>query len=177
MHTSNLATLTDAPTMDWAEVTARLDAGFDQGPGSQPGDPGRHSTWVTTINADGGPHMNAVGALWRDDHFVFATGPRTRRGRNLARDPRCALALSVREFDLVVEGVAVRLTGDDLARAAGHYHQHGWPAEVDPTGEGVTAPFNAQSAGPAPWHLHRLEVRSAHGVQCVEPYGATRWTF
>lgn len=177
VRTTNLATLTTAPTMDWSAVAARLDAGFDQAPGSQSGEPGRHTTWVCTINADGGPHVNAVGAIWRDGHFYLVTGPQTRRGRNLARDPRCAITLSVREFDLVVEGTAVRVTGDELARVAAHYHDHGWPAEPDEAREGVTAPFNAQSAGPAPWHVHRLDATSAHAVQCVEPYAATRWTF
>jgi hypothetical protein len=177
MKTRNLAATIGAPTMDWEAVRARLDAGFDQGPGSQPGDPGRHSTWVTTINPDGGPHANAVGAIWVDGHYYVVTGPGTRRGRNLARDPRCAVALSVRELDLVVEGRAVRVLGDELARIATIHHERGWPAEVDETGEGLTAPFNAQSAGPAPWHVHRIDATSAHAVQCVEPYGATRWTF
>lgn len=177
MHTTNLATAVGSPEITWEYVTDRLDAGFDQGPGSQPGDPGRHSTWVTTTNPDGGPHMNAVGAIWRDGHFHFTAGPRTRRGRNLARDPRCALSLSVRELDLVVEGIAVRLRGDELERVAARYRAHGWPAEVVDSGEGLTAPFNAQSAGPAPWYVHRLDLTSAHAVQCVEPYGATRWVF
>jgi hypothetical protein len=178
MQTKNLAASIGAPTMAWEAVRARLDAGFDQGPGSQPGEPGRHSTWVTTINADGGPHVNAVGAIWVEDHFYLVTGPRTRRGRNLARDPRCAMALSVREFDLVVEGRAERVLGDELARIARHYHEvDGWPAEVDESGAGLTAPYTAQSAGPAPWHVHRIDATSAHAVQCVEPYGATRWTF
>jgi hypothetical protein len=178
MRTKNLATATGAPTMGWEEVRTRLGAGFDQGPGSQEGEPGRYSTWVTTTNADGSPHMNAVGAIWVDDWFYFVTGPGTRRGGNLARDPRCALSLSVREFDLVVEGRAVRVVGDELARIAARYAaDEGWPAEVDASGEGLNAPFMAQSAGPAPWHVHRIDATSAHAVECVEPGRATRWTF
>lgn len=178
MKTYNLAEMYDAPTMSWEEVVKRLEAGFSQGPGSQEGEPGRYSTWVSTINADGGPHMNAIGAIWFDGAFHLVTGPRTRRGRNLARDPRCAVSLSVREFDLVVEGNATRVLGEELVRVARRYHDHeGWPAEADGSGEALTAPFNAQSAGPAPWHVHRLEATSAHAVQCVEPYGATRWRF
>jgi hypothetical protein len=177
MKTNNLATASGAPTMSWDAVRARLAAGFDQGPGSQEGEPGRYTTWVTTVNADGGPHVNAVGAVWVDDHFYLVTGPGTRRGRNLERDPRCALSLSVREFDLVVEGRAVRVLADELARIAAHYRDDGWPAEVDDSGAGLTAPYTAQSAGPPPWHVHRIDATSAHAVQCVEPYGATRWTF
>jgi len=178
METRNLAEMYDAPPMSWAEVTARLDQGFNQGPGSQEGEPGRYTTWVSTINADGGPHVNAVGAIWLDGSFYLVTGPGTRRGRNHARDPRCALSLSVREFDLVVEGRVTRILGDELERVAKHYHDdEGWPAEVDESGEAVTAPFNAQSAGPAPWHVFRIDATSAHAVATVEPYGATRWRF
>ncbi|GGR54999.1 hypothetical protein J2S40_002585 [Nocardioides luteus] len=178
MKTYNLAEMHDAPTMSWEEVTTRLEAGFNQGPGSQEGEPGRYTTWVSTINADGGPHVNAVGAIWFDGAFHFVTGPQTRRGRNLARDPRCAVSLTVREFDLVVEGHATRVLGDQLAQVAARYRANeGWPAEVDQSRDAVTASFNAQTAGPPPWHVHRLEATSAHAVQCVEPYGATRWRF
>ena len=38
------------------------------------------------------PHVTGVGALWVDGSFWFETGERTRKGRNLARDPRCTLA-------------------------------------------------------------------------------------
>ncbi|TQL67737.1 pyridoxamine 5'-phosphate oxidase [Nocardioides albertanoniae] len=178
MKTYNLAEMYGAPTMSWEEVSERLEAGFNQGPGSQEGEPGRYTTWVSTINADGGPHVNAVGAVWFEGSFYLVTGPTTRRGRNLDRDPRCAVSLSVREFDLVVEGRATRVLGDELARVARRYHDdEGWPAEVDESGDALTAPFSAQSAGPAPWHVHRLEATSAHAVQCVEPYAATRWRF
>jgi hypothetical protein len=36
--------------------------------------------------------------------------PVTRKGRNLARDPRCALSVAAMEFDLVVEGEATLVT-------------------------------------------------------------------
>jgi hypothetical protein len=34
--------------------------------------------------------------------FYFTTGETTRKGRNLARDPRCSLGVSTDEFDLAV---------------------------------------------------------------------------
>jgi hypothetical protein len=61
---------------------------------------------LTTINADGSPHVTGVGALWVHGSFWFETGERTRKGRNLARDPRCALSIAAQEFGLVVEGTA-----------------------------------------------------------------------
>jgi hypothetical protein len=177
MESRNLAGLYDAPPMDWADVVARLDAGFDQAPGAEAG-PGRHTCWLTTLNPDGGPHMTAVGALWLDGSFWFETGRGSRKGRNLARDARCALSLSVREFDLVTEGEA-RLVGDPhvVAKLARAWVEEGWPCEVDASGTALTAPYSAQSAGPPPWHVYRIDATSAYAVQTVEPHGATRWRF
>jgi hypothetical protein len=44
---------------------------------------------LATINQNGRPHVTGVGALWVDGAFWFQTGERTRKGKNLARDPRC----------------------------------------------------------------------------------------
>src|SRR6266568_3468338 len=104
METKNLADLYELAEFSWPDIAARLDAGYDLIPGS--GGPDRHSCWLTTINPDGSPHMTGLGALWVDGSFWFETGEHTRKGRNLARDPRCAMSLGVKEFDLVVEGTA-----------------------------------------------------------------------
>lgn len=174
METKNLAALYDVPAMSWDKVRARLDAGLDQLPGSS--GPGRHTTWLTTLNADGSPHVNALGALWDGGAFWFVSGRRSRKARNVERDPRCAVALSVQEFDLVLEGRASLVTDSDtLARLARRWQAEGWPCEVDATGSAITAPYSAQSAGPAPWHVYRVDLDSAHAVETVEPHGATRW--
>jgi PPOX class probable F420-dependent enzyme len=177
MDSRNLAELYDAPPMDWDEVRGRLDAGIEQAPGSEDG-PGRHTCWLCTINADGSPHVTAVGANWLDGSFFFETGKGTRKGRNLARDPRCSLSISVREFDLTIEGAARVVTDPDtVARLARIWSEGGWPAEVDESGTALTAPFSAQSAGPPPWHVYRIDTASAFAVQTVAPHGATRWVF
>ena len=40
------------------------------------------------------PHVTGVGALWVDGTFWFETGEHTRKGRNLASDPRCTLSVA-----------------------------------------------------------------------------------
>lgn len=177
METHNLAEQYDAPPMDWAGVATRLDDGFAQAPGSTAG-PGRHTCWLATINDDGSPHLTAVGALWVEGSFWFETGRGTRKGRNLARDPRCALSLALREFDLTVEGAAAPVTDRErVAELAAIWAAGGWPCEVDESGTALTAPYSAQSAGRPPWHVYRLTASSAYAVQTVEPFGATRWRF
>src|SRR4051812_42642918 len=108
MKAKNLAELYDLPELDWAAIGSRLDAGLTQAPGT--GGPDRHSCWLTTLDRDGSPHVTGVGALWVDGAFWFENGAATRKGRNLARDPRCALSLATVEFDLVVEGTAAAVT-------------------------------------------------------------------
>lgn len=176
METVNLATQYDAPPMSWDAVRARLDAGLEQAPGSS--GPDRHTCWLTSLNPDGSPHVTGVGAVWHDGRFWFETGRRTRKGRNLDRDPRCALAVATRQFDLVLEGSAAVVTDPAVVAAlATVWADEGWPVEVDESGTALTAPYSAQSAGPPPWHVYRIDPRSAYALQTEEPYGATRWRF
>jgi PPOX class probable F420-dependent enzyme len=175
MKAKNLAELYDLAPLDWSDFEARLNAGIPQAPGT--GGPNRHTCWLSTINPDGSPHMTGVGALWVDGGFWFETGEQTRKGRNLARDPRCALSVSTEEFDLVVEGTAARVTDPPtVAAMAAHWTAGGWPARVDETGTALTADFSAPSAGPPPWCVYRITARAMTGLATVEPGGATRWT-
>jgi hypothetical protein len=176
METTNLADLYDLPPLDWSQIQARLDEGIPQAPGS--GGPDRHTCWLTTINPDGSPHVTGVGALWVDGSFWFETGERTRKGRNIARDPRCALSVATHEFDLVVEGTASKITDQEtVAAMAAGWAAEGWPARVDDTGQALTAEYSAPSAGPPPWSVYRLTARQATGLATIEPGGATRWRF
>lgn len=176
MDTRNLADLYGLPALDWATVAAQLDDGISQAPGT--GGPDRHTCWLTTLDEDGGPHVTAVGALWVDGAFWFETGERTRKGRNLARDPRCALSVATSAFDLVVEGNAAKVTDPvTVAKLAQRWAAGGWPCRVDESGVALTAEFSAPSAGRPPWSVYRITARGATALATVEPGGATRWTF
>jgi hypothetical protein len=176
MEATNLADLYHSPLLDWAPIEARLREGLSQVPGT--GGPDRHTCWLATINPDGSPHVTGIGALWAEGCWWFETGQDTRKGKNLARDPRCTLSVAAQEFDLVVDGEAALVT--DAATVAGlaaHWAAEGWPARADDTGVALTAEYSAPSAGPPPWHVYRLTPRTATAVSTVEPGGATRWRF
>jgi hypothetical protein len=176
MRAKNLADLYNLPLVDWNAITTRLDKGYAQAPGS--GGPNRHSSWLATINADGSPHVNGVGSMWSDGVFWFETGATSRKGRNLARDPRCSLSLATEEFDIVAEGAAERITdASTVAWIAQRYAEHGWPAKVDESGTALTAEFSAPSAGPPPWHVYRMTVRAATVLSVIGEGGATRFDF
>ena len=143
---------------------------LEAGSSPAPDDLNSRTTWLSTVNEDGSPHVTAVGAVWLDGTFWFQTGTGTRKGRNVGRDPRCSVAVSIRDADVVFEGEAKRVTDPDaLARVAKTWADGGWPAEPDETGAGITAPFNAPSQGPPPWPVYRIEPRSATVVASAEP--------
>lgn len=133
--------------------------------------------FLGTAGPDGRPHATGIGAGWHDGEIYFTSGPGTRKSRNLAANPACTVAIRLPGLDLTIEGEAHRVTDPQtIERLAAHYAAEGWPAEPDGEG-GITAPFSAPSAGPPPWHLYRVTIRSAVGVASAEPYGATKWTF
>jgi PPOX class probable F420-dependent enzyme len=176
MEATNLADLYDLPLVDWAPIETRLEQGMTQAPGT--GGPNRHTCWLATINPDGSPHVTGIGAIWVDDAFWFETGETTRKGRNVARDPRCTVSVSTEEFDLVVDGEAQKVTDPaTVAAMAKRWAAEGWPCRVDDTGEALTAEFSAPSAGPPPWYVYRLVPRTATALATIEPGGATRWRF
>lgn len=174
MKIVNLGEADGLPPVDWAAVVEKLDAGSAPAPDAV----NARTTWLSTVNEDGSPHVTAVGALWLDGAFWFQTGAATRKGRNVARDPRCSIAVSLRDADVVIEGEAARVFEPSaVARIAKAWADQGWPAQPDETGSGITAPFNAPSQGPPPWHVYRIEPRSATVVLATEPGGLTRFHF
>jgi Pyridoxamine 5'-phosphate oxidase len=176
VEAKNLADLYGLPLIEWAAVTERLDEGLTQAPGT--GGPDRHTCWLATVNADGSPHVTGVGAMWVNDAFWFEAGDRTRKARNVARDPRCTLCVAMREFDLVIEGTAHPVTDPPtVAAMAERWAAGGWPCRVDETGRGLTAEFSAPSAGPPPWFVYRITPGSATALSILEPGGATHWRF
>ena len=84
--------------------------------------------------------------------------------------------MSLIGIDLVLEGVAERVTDDEtLQRLAKRYGDQGWPAKVQ--AGAFTYDYSAPSAGPPPWDLYAVKPTTVFGVLAAEPGGATRWRF
>jgi hypothetical protein len=162
----NLAELYDLDPIPWSVALAALEAQ----------QPEQRTPFLATTRPDGRPHVAGVGALWDSGKVYFTSGAGTRKSRNLADNPNCSLALTLKGIDLVIEGKAVKVTDEaTLQRLAKHYGDQGWPARVD---DGAfTYDYNAPSAGPPPWNLYEVTPVTVYGVRTVEPGGATRWRF
>jgi hypothetical protein len=160
------------PPIEWARVQAVLDTRLTQAPGT--GGPQRHTAWLTTINPDGSPHVMSVGVVRHRGSWYFTSGPATRKTRNLARDPRCVVSVATEPFDLVVEGIAERITDSaELVSVAEAFNEGGWPAEV--AGDALTAEYSAPSAGRAPWYVFRVQPSTVFAFGTAEPFGATKF--
>ena len=174
MEVINLGATDGLPPVQWDAVIEALDAGSSPAPDAH----NARTTWLATVNDDGSPHITAVGALWLEGTFWFQTGAGTRKARNVARDTRCSIALSIRDADVVLEGEAARVSDPRMvARVAQAWADHGWPAELAAGGSGITAPFNAPSQGPPPWNVYRIDPRSVIVTLATEPGGLTRFKF
>ena len=74
--------------------------------------------WITTVRADGRPHVSPLVAVWLDDQIHFCTGPEEQKAHNLRTDPHVILTTGCNQWedglDVVVEGKAVQVTDEDL---------------------------------------------------------------
>jgi general stress protein 26 len=76
--------------------------------------------WVTTVRADGRPHMTPLVAIWADGALHFCTGGSEQKAVNLRGNRHVILSTGCNTWDqgldVVVEGDAVQVTDDDVLR-------------------------------------------------------------
>jgi|SRR5262252_7829272 len=82
-----------------------------------------HTFWLSTIHAsEARPHVMPVWGVWVADTFCFSTGRKSRKGRNLAANPACAVTNDDGEEAVIVEGVAEEVKPEAmLERVAASY--------------------------------------------------------
>ena len=81
----NLADLYELAPLDWDDVRGTLETNLTQEPGT--GGPDHHTFWLSTLDADGRPHMTAVGAFWVDGRYYFSGGPGPARSATSSATP------------------------------------------------------------------------------------------
>jgi general stress protein 26 len=107
--------------------------------------------WLTTVRADGRPHVTPLIAVAEGAALYFCTGFREQKARNLEHNNRVALTTGnntwARGLDVVIEGRVTRITDrDSLQRLAEAYEaKYGseWHFDV---GDGVFS--TGQDAAP-----------------------------
>ena len=130
----------DAQPVSWADTQRLLEAA--------------ETSWISTVRADGRPHVTPLVAVWSDGALYFHTGAGEQKFRNLQANPyvvlTCGSSAWDRGTDVVLEGKAVHVTDEAvLTRVAqayadrwdgrwqlevrdGHFadKDEGWPSEV-----------------------------------------------
>ena len=79
--------------------------------------------WISTVRADGRPHVTPLVAVWLDGAIYFSAGATEQKAMNLSGNPHVILTTGCNHWDagldIVVEGDAVQITDDGmLARLA-----------------------------------------------------------
>jgi nitroimidazol reductase NimA-like FMN-containing flavoprotein (pyridoxamine 5'-phosphate oxidase superfamily) len=99
----------DAEPTPWADVAGVL--------------AGAELYWLSTVRADGRPHVTPLIGVWHGGAMHFTTGPGEQKYRNLGHAPNVALTTGTNTWaaglDVVVEGVAEQVTDNaELQRIA-----------------------------------------------------------
>jgi general stress protein 26 len=132
--------------------------------------------WLTTVRADGRPHVTPLVGVVHDGAVHFCTGIGEQKARNLEHSNRVALTTGTNTWasglDVVVEGVAVRITDDaELQQLADTYvakYGEVWRFEV------ADGAFRHSSEDPAP--VFRIEPSKVIAF-AKDPHAQTTYRF
>lgn len=107
--------------------------------------------WLTTVRADGRPHVTPLVGVWTDGQFAFCTGVGEQKHVNLGHSPLVAVTTGSNGWqsgtDVVVEGTAGRVTGRErlLPLAEEWLHKYGddwaWGADDEGFAAGDSRPW------------------------------------
>ncbi|HEY4026913.1 MAG TPA: pyridoxamine 5'-phosphate oxidase family protein [Candidatus Dormibacteraeota bacterium] len=74
--------------------------------------------WISTVRADGRPHVTPLVAVWLDGAIHFSTGATEQKAINLRDNAHVVLTTGCNRWDggldVMVEGDAVQVTDDDM---------------------------------------------------------------
>ena len=120
--------------------------------------------WVASLWPGGRPHVMPVWGVWDGAALWFSSGPRSRKARNLAADPRAVVTTEDAGEPVVLEGAAALVSARaEIERVA---------ALMDAKYGGITADFLAANA------TIRVSPERAFGIAHDDFTGSpTRWVF
>jgi hypothetical protein len=135
--------------------------------------------WLATVHPTGRPHVRPVLAVWVDGALYSTSTQASRKGRNLAADPRCTVTARTDTMDVVLEGNATQVTDEvTLQQVAEAYRtKYGWPVTV--TGSAFDAPYGAPTAGPSPYFPYEIMPATVFAFGTADEYSGrtTRYRF
>jgi PPOX class probable F420-dependent enzyme len=133
--------------------------------------------WLTTVRADGRPHVTPLIAVWVDDAMYFVTGEDEQKAKNLRDNPSCALTTGCNAIghglDVVVEGTAMRVISEGALRRIADViaDKYGPEWRFD-----VRADALEGKQGNVAW-LFRVPPATVFGFGKGNPFSQTTWRF
>lgn len=87
-----------------------------------------HNYWLTTTRPAGAPHTMPVWGIWLNNTWYCATSARSRKARNLAKNPHCVVCTENAEEAVILEGAARTLPAGEIPRQAfvDYHAKYGW---------------------------------------------------
>jgi hypothetical protein len=129
--------------------------------------------WLTTVRGNGRPHVTPLVGVWVDDAFVFCTGPTEQKFRNLEQSKAVAITTGNNVWadglDVVVEGVAQRITGRDALKTLADAFRAKYGDAWDFANDGEVFNPNQQAA-----HVFRVPPDKVLAF-AKSPHGQTRF--
>lgn len=134
--------------------------------------------WVSTVRADGRPHVTPVVAVWFEGAVWFSTGEDEQKIVNMRANPQVVLTTGRNSWnqglDVVVEGEAVQVTDDAvLSRVAGAFTTK-WDGRWQWTASGGR--FRS-SEGHGEASVFSVTPSKVFAHAKGDPFGATRHKF
>jgi general stress protein 26 len=90
-------------------------------------------SWISTVRADGSPHVTPLVHVWHENAAYFCTGPDEQKAVNLRDNPRVVLTTGDNGWqdglDVMVEGRAAVVTDTDLLRTLAAKWAAKWDGE------------------------------------------------
>ena len=138
---------------------------------------GAQISWISTVRADGRPHVTPLVAVWLDGRIHFSTGATEQKGVNLGTNPNVVLTTGCNAWDsgldVMVEGEARRVTDratlERLAAAWRTKWDGSWQFEVTDEGFANTG----ADAGALVYAVEPKRVLAFGRRRPVEPSGDT----
>jgi general stress protein 26 len=134
--------------------------------------------WISTVRADGRPHVTPVVAAWWDGMVWFSTGPDEQKYANLRANPHVVLTTGCNRWDqgldVVLEGDAVRVTDDAVLAQAAREFRSKWDGRWQFTARDGRFRGSDGSGEAMVFSVTPVKV-FAHAKG--DPFGATRHSF